>query len=203
MMNKAEKIMKKKAVIKAELDKALPKAQSDALWQEATAKLDGLLTRYGDLPKGVHMHTDSRILPSAAIYLTVKEAIGPEKAYRVIEDAAVQLCAEIEKKLQKLMRLPGMQSLFVKAWDPMTKKLFGAGNGFQNVFYPKKKGEYRMDITSCPYCRTFTELGCPELTKIFCENDERIYGRLPGLKFERTGTLGKGAERCDFCLRKV
>lgn len=31
MMNKAEKIMKKKAVIKAELDKALPKAQSDAL----------------------------------------------------------------------------------------------------------------------------------------------------------------------------
>ena len=203
MMNKAEKIMKKKAVIKAELDKALPKAQSDALWQKATAKLDGLLTRYGDLPKGVHMHTDSRILPSAAIYLTAKEAIGPEKAYRVIEDAAIRGCAEIEKKLQKLMRLPGMQSLFVKAWDPMTKKLFGAGNGFQNVFYPKKKGEYRMDITSCPYCRTFTELGCPELTKIFCENDERIYGRLPGLKFERTGTLGKGAERCDFCLRKV
>ncbi len=203
MMNKAEKIMKKKAVIKAELDKALPKAQSDALWQAATVKLEDLLTRYGDLPKGVHMHTDSRILPSAAIYLTVKEAIGPEKAYRVIEDAAVRLCAEIEKKLQKLMRLPGMQSLFVKAWDPMTKKLFGAGNGFQNVFYPKKKGEYRMDITSCPYCRTFTELGCPELTKIFCENDERIYGRLPGLKFERTGTLGKGAERCDFCLRKA
>ncbi|MCR5575845.1 MAG: L-2-amino-thiazoline-4-carboxylic acid hydrolase [Oscillospiraceae bacterium] len=202
-MNKAEKIMKKKAVIKAELDKALPKAQSDALWQAATVKLEDLLTRYGDLPKGVHMHTDSRILPSAAIYLTVKEAIGPEKAYRVIEDAAVRLCAEIEKKLQKLMRLPGMQSLFVKAWDPMTKKLFGAGNGFQNVFYPKKKGEYRMDITSCPYCRTFTELGCPELTKIFCENDERIYGRLPGLKFERTGTLGKGAERCDFCLRKA
>ena len=22
-------------------------------------------------------------------------------------------------------------------------------------------------------------------------------------KFERTGTLGKGAERCDFCFRKV
>jgi hypothetical protein len=48
-----------------------------------------------------------------------------------------------------------------------------------------------------------TELGCPELTKIFCENDERVYGNLPGLKFERTGTLGKGAKRCDFYLRKV
>ena len=202
-MNTAEKIMKKKAVIKAEMDKALPKARSDALWREATAKLDGLLARYSALPRGVHVHTDSRILPSAAIYLTVKEAVGAEKAYRIIEDAAVHGCAEIERKLQRLMKLPGMPDLFLKAWDPLTKKLFGAGNGFQNVFYPKKKGEYRMDITACPYCRTFAEQGCPELTKIFCENDERIYGRLPGLRFERTGTLGKGAERCDFCLRRV
>ena len=202
-MNTAEKIMKKKAIIKAEMDKTLPKAQSDALWREATAKLDGLLARYSALPKGVHIHTDSRILPSAAIYLTVKEVVGPEKAYQIIEEAAVRGCAEIAKKLQKLMELPGMPSLFVKIWDPMTKKMFGPGNGFQNVFYPKKKGEYRMDITACPYCRIFAELGCPELTKIFCENDERIYGRLPGLSFERTGTLGKGAERCDFCLRKI
>ena len=202
-MNDAEKIMRKKAIIKAELDRALPKEQSDALWREATARLDGLLARYSALPKGVHMHTDSRILPSAAIYLTVKDAVGPAKAYRIIEDAAVRGCAEIEKKLQKLMKLPGMPDLFLKAWDPMTKKLFASGNGFQNVFYPKKKGEYRMDVISCPYCRTFTELGCPELTKIFCENDNRIYGDLPGLKFERTGTLGKGAERCDFHLKKI
>lgn len=199
-MKDAERIMKKKAVIKTALDKALPRAQSDALWREATARLDGLLGRYRALPKGVHMHTDSRILPSAAIYLTVKEAVGPQRAYRIIEDAAVQGCAEIERKLQRLMKLPGMPGLFLKAWDPLTRKLFASGNGFQNVFYPKKEGEYRMDVTACPYCRTFTELGCPELTKIFCENDERIYGRLPGLKFERTGTLGKGAARCDFHL---
>ena len=202
-MSGAEKIMRKKAVIRAELDKAVPKAQSDALWREATARLDGYLTRYGSLPKGMRIHTDSRILPSAAIYLTVKDAVGREKAYRVIEDAAVRGCAEIEKKLIRLMRLPGMKGLFLRAWDPMTRKLFGAGNGFSNVFYPRRKGEYRMDVTSCPYCRYLTELGCPELTKIFCENDERIYGRLPGLKFERTGTLGKGAERCDFRLVKT
>ena len=202
-MNTAEKIMKKKAAIKAEMDKTLPKAQSDALWWEATAKLDGFLARYSSLPKGVHVHTDSRILPSAAIYLSLKDVIGREKAYRVIEDAAVRTCAGIEKKLQNMMKLPGMQSLFVRVWDPLTKKVFGAGNGFQNTFYPKKKGEYRMDVTACPYCRTFTELGCPELTRIFCENDERIYGHLPGLIFERSGTLGKGAERCDFCIRKL
>ena len=202
-MNAAEKIMKKKTAIRAEMDKNLPKARSDALWQEATVRLDGFLARYEALPKGVHIHTDSRILPSAAIYLTLKESVGTEKAYRIIEDAAVQGCAEIEKKLRGLMKLPGMQRLFVRVWDPLTKKMFGAGNGFQNTFYPKKKGEYRMDVTACPYFRTFGELGCPELTRIFCENDERTYGRLPGLKFERTGTLGKGADRCDFCIKKL
>ncbi len=202
-MKTAEEIMKKKTAIKAELDKTLPKAESDALWQKATEKLDEYLSRYSSLPNGMHMHTDSRILPSAAVYLTAKDVIGDEKAYRIIEDAAVQICIPLEKKLQALMKLPGMKSLFIRAWDPMTKKLFGPGNGFKNVFFPKKKGEYRMDVTACPYCRYFTELGCPELTKIFCENDERIYGNLPGLKFERTGTLGKGAERCDFCLRRA
>lgn len=160
-----------------------------------------ILTKYGDLPKGVRPHAD-RIFPAAAIYLTIKEELGEKTAYSVIENAAINGCARIAQKLQKLMKVPGMQSLFVCAWDPMTKRIFGPDNGFKNVFYPKKKGEYRMDIISCPYYRYFTEVGCPELTKIFCENDERIYGNLPGLKFERKGTLGKGAERCDFHLQK-
>jgi len=101
------------------------------------------------------------------------------------------------------MRVPGMRSLFVRVWDPLTRKIFGSSCGFKNTFYPKEKGAYRMDVTVCPYFRYFTELGCPELTKIFCENDERIYGNLPGIEFTRTGTLGKGAERCDFYIRKV
>ena len=96
-----------------------------------------------------------------------------------------------------------MRSLFVKVWDPLTRKMFGEKSGFQNVFYPKKKGEYRMDVVSCPYNRYFTELGCPELTKISCGADDHVYGDLPGLKFERTSTIGRGGERCDFCIRKV
>ena len=202
-MTAAEKIMRKKEFIKHEADRQLPKAQSDKLWRKATAEFNKILVRYADLPKGVHTRTDGSIFPTAAIYLTFKAAIGEEKAYGIIEKAAAENAGAAGMKLAKLMRIPGMPSMFIKLWDPMTRKLFGAGNGFQNVFYPKKKGEYRMDVIACPYCRTFADLGCPELTKIFCENDERIYGRLPGLSFERTGTLGKGAARCDFCLRKI
>jgi len=199
-MKTAEQIMVKRMVFKAELDKRI--SNSDELWKKATEKLDEITKQYGTLPDGVLPHTN-KIFPSAAIYLTVKEALGEKEAFAVVEDGAIRNCEGIAKKLKKLMKIPGLPSLFVKMWNPLTKKIFGPNNGFKNTFYPKKKGEYRMDVNSCPYCRYFTELGCPELTKIYCENDERVYGDLPHLKFERSGTLGKGADRCDFYLKKV
>lgn len=101
------------------------------------------------------------------------------------------------------MKLPGMKSLFISIWDPMTRKMFSTNSGFENVFYPKKNSEFRMDVTACPYNRYLTELGCPELTKIFCANDDRCYGNLPGLEFKRKGTIGTGADRCDFYMRKL
>lgn len=199
----AAQIMGEKGFIRAKIEQKLPKEQADALWREATDRLTPIMTRYADLPAGLRPHTDARVFPSAAIYLAAKERLGAREAYAIIEDAAVELTGRYAKKLAELMRVPGMKSLFIRIWDPMTRKIFGPDNGFKNVFYPKKKGEFRMDILACPYCRYFTELGCPELTKIFCANDDRMYGNLPGLVFERTGTLGRGADRCDFCIRKA
>ncbi len=199
----AAQIMKKKGVIRAELERRMPKEQADALWRGATERLASIMARYADLPKGLCLHTDARIFPSAAIYLTAKERLGREAAFDIVEGAAVELTGRYAKKLAGLMRVPGMRSLFIRIWNPLTRNMFGPDNGFQNRFYPRVKGEYRMDILACPYFRYFTELGCPELTRVFCENDDRMYGNLPGIAFERTGTLGKGAERCDFCIRKV
>ena len=203
-MKTASQIMKTKAFIKTEyIDKMLSSEQSRKLWNRATARLDKIMKQHAEIPKGVRMHTDNFIFPAAAIYLTAKEFMSREKAYAVMENAAIHNSAGAGRKLAKLMKLPFMRDLFIMIWNPMTKKMFGSKNGFKNRFYPKKKGEYRMDILVCPYCRYLTELGCPELIKMFCENDERVYGNLPGLKFERTSTLGKGADCCDFCIRKV
>lgn len=199
----AGQIMQKKAGIKAELDRQLPADQSDRIWRLAAKKLDQILQQYADIPEGEHMHTDRLIFPAAAIYLTAKAHMPAEQAYAVIENAAVAQTAAIGKKLAKLMKLPFMPDLFVKAWDPMTKKMFGKSCGFENRFYPKKKGEYRMDILACPYHKYFTLLGCPELTKIFCDNDERTYGDLPGLRFVRKNTLGNGGSCCDFYIRRI
>ena len=200
-MKTANQIMDAKMFIKAEIDKKF--SNGDELWEEAETRLESIMKKYSDLPKGVHMHTDNYIFPSAAIYLTLKEVANQEQAYEIVENAAIEHSTETGRKIAKMMSIPGMKSLFIKIWNPLTKKLFGSDSGFKNVFYQNKKGEYRMDVVACPYNKYFTELGCPELTKIFCANDNRCYGNLPGIEFKRSGTLGTGADRCDFYLRKL
>lgn len=202
-MPTAEAIMKKKRFIKKEMDRQISLEMSDRIWKRSTEKLEQILRKYADIPAGVRSHTDLFIFPSAAIYLTAQEYIGKEQAYAIIENAAIQRTESLGKKLAALMRFPMMRDLFIRMWDPMTRKKFGQNCGFQNRFYPNQKGEYRMDILACPYCSHFTELGCFELTKIFCDNDERGYGNLPGIRFERKTTLGKGGECCDFYIRKL
>ena len=198
-MNNAEKLLNKKKVYKTEMDKVLPKDQSDKIWKQSAVRLKSILEKYEPVADGMRMHTD-KIFTSAAVYLSLKDEIDPDIAYSIMEKSVYESCASAAAKLAAIMKIPGMKSLFVRIWDPLTKKMFGPGNGFKNIFYENKKGEYRMDVVFCPYHRYFTELGCPELTRISCKSDDLVYGNLPGIKFERTGTLGRGNDRCDFYI---
>ena len=202
MLTKTEKTLEKMNWVKEELDRSLPKEQSDTIWKASKDRLEGYFEEYADIPKGEHMHTDSRIFPFAAMYLSIKESAGEELAFDILERFCIHRCESLSKTLAGLMRIPGMPGLFVSIWDPMTKKMFGSASGFSNRFYDNPKGEYRMDVTACPYNKYLTELGCPEVTKLFCDNDDRMYGDLPGIDFIRTKTIGRGGDCCDFYMRK-
>jgi hypothetical protein len=58
----------------------------------------------------------------------------------------------------------------------------------------------RWDCHSCYYHNEFIRYGMPELTPIFCESDDIVYGHIPGVVWGRTKTIGRGAEICDFCF---
>ena len=63
--------MKRKGHIKAEMNRALSFTDSEECWAQAVRMLDDLLKRYRSLPEGVHLHTDTKIFPAAAVYLAV------------------------------------------------------------------------------------------------------------------------------------
>lgn len=57
-------------------------------------------------------------------------------------------------------------------------------------------------MTRCPYHDLTVQYGCPELCHCFCDSDDISYDHLhPKLLWHRTQTLGRGNDRCDFCLK--
>lgn len=197
----AEKALKGKKSFKEEMDKRLTKEDSEKAWTDAHKRLAKMYKEHDDLPKGVRAHTDSFIFPAAAIYLSIKE-VAPAEAFGIMRDVMRARTEKMGRMLAKMCRIPGFKPFFLKMWDVMSHKMFGPTAGFKNVFYPKEKNAFRMDITECPYHKYLTELGCPEINILFCDNDVYTYGNLPGLKFIRTKTIGGGAELCDFRMER-
>ena len=51
---------------------------------------------------------------------------------------------------------------------------------------------------ACPYVKYCELLGCKELAATFCLSDDRVYGDLCGIAFQRQSTIGRGSDHCDF-----
>ena len=197
LKKKTTKTMKGKTAFKYEIAERMSEAECDSIWRDAHKRLYKMYVEHSDMSKGVAMHTDSFIFPAAAIYLSMKE-VDKDMAYDVMKKVMAEKSTKTGQSIAKLCKIPGFNKFFLGMWDSLSHKMFGEAAGFKNVFYPKEKGCFRMDIIQCPYHKYLTELGCPELNILFCENDEHSYGNLPGLKFSRTKTSGAGDELCDF-----
>ena len=194
---KTLKTMKSKSFLKQKIKERISDSDFEEVWKDAHKRLAKMYGEHIDLPKGVKTHTDGFIFPAAAIYLALKER-HPDIAYDIMKTSMAEQAQEAGMKKAKMMKIPGFASFFLGMWDPISHKMFGESSGFKNVFYPKKKGFFKMDITECPYHKYLVEQGCPELNVLFCDNDIYNFGNLPGLKFTRTQTIGSGGKLCDF-----
>ena len=197
LSEKAYKIIKSKKLFKKEMMKRFSPSDVEKIWKDAESRLYIMYTTHTDLPKGVRSHTDNFIFPAAAIYLAMKE-VDESTSYEVMKKVMAEKSSKTGQMISKCCKIPGFKKFFLGMWDSLSRKMFGETAGFKNVFYPTEKGCFRMDITQCPYHIYLTEVGCPELNVLFCENDVHSYGNLPGLKFTRTKTIGAGDELCDF-----
>ncbi len=202
MSRNAEKTLKGKTFIKQVIERRLSPAVSRRVWDYAHIRLEQIYGSYREVPPKVATHTDGFIFPAAAIYLALKK-YAPDEAYDIMKTTMKEKSEQSGKSLAKMARIPGFTRFFLSLWPPVSRKMFGEASGFKNVFYPTPKGCFRMDITQCPYHKYLTELGCPELNVLFCDNDVYSYGNIPGLKFTRTKTIGAGDELCDFKMELV
>lgn len=156
-----------------------------------------LAAQCGGATPGEWKHLNNTILPTAAVYLGLKD-VDPDNAWSAAREALIGLCETGGRVVGAMLRIPGMKGLFMKLLPKMALSMFGRECGFDYENFSADKKSLTMDTLACPYCRYAALLEVEELMPVFCESDFATYGKLPGIRFERTATLGTGGDRCDF-----
>ena len=178
-----------------ELRKKLGKEQTDALVNDAVELCNELCDQYKNLPKKEKLHTEQMLFPRAAIYLQMIKYISREEAISQIEES-VRIGVEPDRnRLHIATKLPFIRPMFFKIFHKMIGTMFNGDAGFKFKEIEADNRHYRVDVLQWKYCEL---LGCKELTGTFCLSDDRVYGNMCGIVFERHGTIGRGSDKCDF-----
>lgn len=103
--------------------------------------------------------------------------------------------AEENSKLAKIPFTYGLFKLFAKSH---MKKRYPS-EGFVVKWRRHDDKEVHFDIVKCIYKDMCEKYGIPELCTVFCQSDITAFaGYAPKIRFERLGTIGEGADCCDF-----
>ena len=165
------------------------------------ARLAALRAEHADAPQEEQFHLERQILPGIAVYETLRTVLPQEDALRTVHGYVEARAHATRRRIDRLMRLPGLYLLTPGIFARMTKKLFGTAAGFAATDRGTARGVWRIDMTRCPYHDACARHGCPELCRCFCDSDDITYDGLhPRLLWRRTKTLGRGDDCCDFCL---
>ncbi|MBR3157722.1 MAG: L-2-amino-thiazoline-4-carboxylic acid hydrolase [Atopobiaceae bacterium] len=200
MSRTARKLLEQKKFdpLVARLSDRLGTDGAAALWVRAERRLDGLLKTTEALGKQERMHVEGFIMPTCAIYQEMAEEMGKEEALALLMDFARSNALVNRRFFERPVSVPGGGGLFLRGFAALQPRAFGRNAGFSVRDSSHDGSRVHFDITGCPYQRVTAELGVPELCNLFCTNDDIIYGDLPGIRFSRKGTLGRGAAVCDF-----
>ena len=184
-------------LIRRELARRYDKATLGRILDAAEARYSALAAQCKDATPGEWTHLNNTILPTAAVYLALLEVDAPN-ALAVTHESVFSLCRMGNRMMRLILRIPGMKGLFMRLLPKMAMSLFGRECGFDFTDYHADKTLLTMNVTCCPYCKFARLLNCEALMPTFCESDFATYGDLPGIRFERTSTLGTGGAVCDF-----
>lgn len=142
------------------------------------------------------------IFPRVAIYLQMVKYIPQEEAIILIEEAVRMGVEPDRKRLHIATKIPFIRPIFFKIFHKMINTMYNEETGFRVKEHEYDNKHYKVDVLQCPYMKYCDLLGCKELTSTFCLSDDRVYGDMCGIAFDRQGTIGRGGDKCDFYFHR-
>jgi 2-dehydropantoate 2-reductase len=193
-----------------------------AKWQRALAGRRGAVeaarlmarveTRYDELYAGrthyvnraMRHHLEARILPILALYQALREDTGDQNAaLDQVDELFHTVFAGKRRQVALLRLLPDPFLLF--RWIARRKMQRSyPPEGWTTEWVADDKQFLAFTIHRCVYLETMMAYGAPELMPHICTFDDWMFETLPPtIVWERTMTLGRGGDHCDFCWRRV
>ena len=185
-----------------QLDLHLPQEQRQTVRKAMDEEYEALCAAYADQPPSLVNHTHNNIFPVVSAYRALQSAgIPEEQAADLAQNTFLELMEVPANAIRKALKVPGLYHLMPWLWKVLMPKMFSEDSGFRFSFYPSGRKQVKFDMLECPYYRVCKELGCEKLAPTFCTTDDICYGHMhPKLIWNRTKTIARGADCCDFDL---
>ncbi|HMY20992.1 MAG TPA: L-2-amino-thiazoline-4-carboxylic acid hydrolase [Polyangium sp.] len=178
------------------------------LTETPASRLDGLVwARYDKLASTAPQFENRTnrglfiaAVPVVALYKVLREEFSLDQdaalhlADTMMRDAyAVRLGFFMKAALNTMYRFPPMRRLMMAQ---MTKTDEPDGFRFEKRDEPETLMAF--DVHVCPIVNFAKKHDAPEIVPLICRLDDLLAEQLVGIELRRTGTIGMGAERCDF-----
>ncbi len=182
------------------------KVKAALLAARVQARYDEL---YAHRPRFHHpalrQHLEEGILPALALYQTLREENDDQKVVLAEIDQIVAAMVERSGRrrlVQIIGHLPDPFAALRIANRWAIKRVYPP-EGWRFEWVADSDRCIAYDARECFYVNILTAYDAPELTAHLCVVDDLLFGDLPSIAWERTKTLSRGDDRCDFRFRRV
>ncbi len=181
----------------------LGQREAARLAAQARARYDALhrhRPRLGD--RVLQYHLDHMVLPAVSLYQTLlANGMERDEALEQVGAAVRSFVAPLRRLIPALRFAPRPLRVLRGATTVVNRFVFPPKGWEMQVVQDNEEG-FGFDMRRCFYLEQFAAYGAPELTASFCQADDILFSALPPvLAWERTGTMGRGAAKCDFRWR--
>lgn len=147
----------------------------------------------------IRSHLYLKLFPPMAYYKALRaDGLDQQKALEYVRLESRKAAENKREQMRRLSNLPFAYAVYRACVKKYMRTNFPQ-EGWETEWIRCDGAEIHFNLHRCLYWDLTNKYGCPELCRIYCENDTISFsGLLPKIRFERSGTLADGADCCDF-----
>ncbi len=173
--------------------------QGAILAARAQARYEAL---YNERPHFTHpalrWHLEQNILPGLALYQVLSKENNDREAVLSETGSLLAIGSRAFNKFVNMYKYLPLPFAIIRQIF-RTSLLAFPHQGWDIEQIEDSKTSFAFNIHRCFYLDVLTAYGAPELTAMYCRLDDLAYAALsPSIRWERTKTLGRGDDCCDF-----